>query len=391
VAVRRTALVFFTLAWSFLLLEVGVRAYFSIRVGPDVFLWGTQWHRYRMQQQYMLGQNVFEHDNVQAGYSKYHPNQNRTDVDQAGVPFAVTINQHGFRGADHTLKKPAGTFRVLALGASSTFGFGNQDDETYPFMLQELLTERLMGNPCGDMTSAELINLGIPHLNSMQVAELLATEGFAYEPDAITIYSGYNNTLGLGQDVTLKNWSRNWLVINFIRVARQQSLRISESLLLRETEARTHAFTAGLERILEIARNRGIAVLPITQQMRALPAATIYEQRLTYVDEIAVLEKKLKANGDLSLLEGKMLIHQSLTRSLRQWAKNNKLELIDGIELLDEHRHLLSSYVHLSPLANQLLALAITDGLAAQFGCPQLETPLNQVVSGYPGSENSGP
>ena len=227
------------------------------------------------------------------------------------------------------------------------------------------------------MTNVELINLGIPHLNSLQVAELFAVEGLAYKPDAITIYSGYNNTLGLGQEMALKNWSRYWLVLNFIRVARQQSLRISESLLLRETEVRTHDFTAGLERILEIARNREIAVLPITQQMRALPAATIYEQHLAYVDEIGVLENKLKADGDLSLLEGKMLIHQSLTRSLRRWAKNNKLELIDGIELLDEHRHLLTSYVHLAPLANQLLALAITDGLAAQFGCPQLETPLH--------------
>jgi len=34
-------------------------------------------------------------------------------------------------------------------------------------------------------------------------------EGLAYQPDAVTIYSGYNNTRGLGQDAMLKNWSRN--------------------------------------------------------------------------------------------------------------------------------------------------------------------------------------
>jgi hypothetical protein len=90
---------------------------------------------------------------------------------------------------------------------------------------------------------------------------------------------------------------------------------------------------------------------------------------------MALLEQKLKADGELSLLEGKVLIHGSLTHALRRWAQDNGLELVDAIELLDGHRYLLTSYVHLATLANQLLALAIADGLARQFGCPQLETP----------------
>jgi len=367
-------MVLLTVGWSFLLLELAVRAYFAIRVGSDVLLWGTQWHREAVQQRYMRGQNVFEHENYQAGYSKYFPNQNRTDVDSNGVPFSVTINGKGFRGTDYEIEKPSGTLRVLALGASSTFGFGNRDDETYPFILQELLTERLNRAPCRGNTHAEVINLGIPHLNSMQIAELFAAEGLAYLPDAVTVYTGYNNTLGLGQGETLKAWSRNWLVINFIRVARQQSSRITENLLRSESETRTRAFLAGLESILTIARKQDIAVLPITQQVRALPAEAILQHQLAYDDEMDALEQKLKSDGDLSTIEGKVLIHQSLTQSLRRWAQNNNLELVDGIDLLDQHRYLLTSYVHLAPLANQLMALAIADGLAAQLGCPQLET-----------------
>ena len=372
---RGTVLLLWTLAWSYLLLELGVRVYFSIRVGPDVLLWGTPWHRERVQQQFMRGQNVFEHDNTQDGYSKYFPEQKRTDVDQDGVPFAVTINRQGFRGANYTFEKPAGTLRVLALGASSTFGFGNRDDETYPFLLQELLNERFNGVPCGSYTHAEVINLGIPHLDSLQVAKLFVAEGLSYQPDAITVYTGYNNTRGLGQDKTLRKWSRTWLVLNFIRVARQQSRSFSESLLRREVESRTRAFVAGLERILGTARQQGIAVLPITQQVRALPAGTIHEKRIAYDEEMGLLEHKLKVDGELSLLQGKVLIHRSLTRALRRWAQKNSLELVDAIELLDEHRYLLTTYVHLAPLANQLLALAIADGLARQFGCGQLQTP----------------
>ncbi len=94
-------------------------------------------------------------------------------------------------------------------------------------------------------------------------------EGLAYQLDAVTIYSGYNNTRGLGQDATLKNWSRNWLLINFIRVATQQTLRSSESLLRREKETRTRAFVAGLDRILEAAHQQDIA--PCSQPMFTSP------------------------------------------------------------------------------------------------------------------------
>lgn len=371
---RGTLLLLWTLGSSALLLELGVRVYFSIRVGPDVMLWGTTWHRDRVKQRFMRGQNVFEHDNTQPGYSKYFPEQERTDIDQSGFPFAVTINRQGFRGKDYTLEKPSGTLRVLALGASSTFGFGNRDNETYPFVLEELLNERLDGAPCGAYTNAEVINLGIPHLDSLELGELFAAEGQAYQPDAVTVYSGYNNTRGFGQDIALKSWSRYLLVINFLRVARQQTLSSSESLLLSETDSRTRAFVAGLEKVLEDARQQDIAVLPITQQVRALPAGTIREQNISYDDEMELLERKLKVHGALSLLEGKVLIHRSLTRALRRWAQDNGLELVDAIEVLDKHRYLLTTYVHLAPLANQLLALAIADGLAREFGCPQLET-----------------
>jgi hypothetical protein len=373
-------LLLWTVGASLLLVELGVRVYFSVRVGPDVMLWGTSWHRDRARQQFMRGQNVFEHENVQSGYSKYFPGQERVDVDHTGTPFAVEINLQGFRGKDYEFHKPPTTLRVVALGASSTFGFGNRENETYPFALERLLKERLEGAPCGDYEMAEVVNLGIPHLDSLEVAELFAAEGQAYQPDAVTIYSGYNNTRGLGQSSIPKSWSRYLLAVNFVRVAKQQSASVSELQLVAEQDPRTRAFVAGLDRILDIARQHQIAVLPITQQVRALPTETILERHLGYNQEMDVLERKLQVDGQLSLLEAKVLIHRSLTRALHRWADDNDLELIDGIELLDGHRDLLATYVHLTPLANELLALAISDGLARQFGCPQLATTVPDGV-----------
>jgi hypothetical protein len=369
-------LLLWTVGLSVLFVELGVRFYFSVRVGPDVMLWGTSWHRDRARQRFMRGQNVFEHDNARPGYSKYFPGQKRIDVDRTGAPFAVAINRQGFRGKDYPLQKPPATLRVVALGASSTFGFGNREDETYPFALEHLLDERLEGAPCGEFERAEVVNLGIPHLDSLEIAELFAAEGQAYEPDAVTIYSGYNNTRGLGHSWISRSWSRYSLAVNFVRVAIRESASVSRPQLVSERDLRARAFVAGLDRILDVARRHEIAVLPMTQQVRALPAEIILEMDLGYEQEMEVLERKLDVSGQLTLLEAKVLLHRSLTRALRRWADENGLELVDGIELLDGSRDLLATYVHLTPLANELLALAIADGLARQFGCPQLATSL---------------
>ena len=380
-----TFLLLWTLLWSTLLLELGLRVYFSIRVGPDVLLWGSQWHRTQQQNSLLRGQDVFDHDNLQAGYSKYFPHQKRTDVDYTGTAFSVSINHHGFRGADHTLEKPDDVLRVLALGASSTFGFGNRDDETYPYLLEQLLSERLRGNDCRGFARAEVINLGIPHLNTSEIAALFVSEGLAYKPDAVTVYSGYNNTLGLGQHASLKAWSRRLLLVNFIRVAREQNAVANQTMLDAETEFRNREFIAGLQRILEAGRAANIAVLPVSQQVRALAPGLIRQQTVTYENEMQLLQAKLSAHGQLSLLEAKVLMHSSFMRALRRWAGANELQLVDVIALLDQHRYLLTSYVHLAPLANQLLALALADALASKLDCPQLLLPpaarLNSMTS----------
>jgi len=153
-----------------LLLELTVRAAFAIRVGPSLLLYGFVNQRM---------EDVQRHENVAAGYSKYFPRQVRYDTDaETHERFAVRINRHGFRGKDFNIEKPADVVRVVTLGASSTFGYHDRDDETYPYYLEQRLSARYAG------ASFKVINLGIPHLTSEHILALFHAEALPLTPDS---------------------------------------------------------------------------------------------------------------------------------------------------------------------------------------------------------------
>jgi len=62
----------------------------------------------------------------------------------AGVPWGAgeTINAAGYRGPLRTAARADGVLRVVALGDSSTFGYGVAYERTYPARLEELLAAR---------------------------------------------------------------------------------------------------------------------------------------------------------------------------------------------------------------------------------------------------------
>ena len=55
----------------------------------------------------------------------------------------VQINSLGYRGESFSAKKPEGVYRVIALGASTTYGIYNQQNKTYPSLLEKKLQQDL--------------------------------------------------------------------------------------------------------------------------------------------------------------------------------------------------------------------------------------------------------
>lgn len=102
---------------------------------------------------------------------------------------AVRVNALGLRGDDISFAKPKDVFRIVCIGESTTFGLGSSsNDYTYPALLEKYLRGR-QNNPA---LKIEVINAGIPSYTSFQCYELLGMELIALKPDAVIIFTGWN-------------------------------------------------------------------------------------------------------------------------------------------------------------------------------------------------------
>jgi hypothetical protein len=107
----------------------------------------------------------------------------------AGVP--VAINQLGFRDPrDYAIDKPPGTFRILVLGDSVTFGHGALLETTYPYLLEQQLKAWRKD------VRWEVWNLGVPGYNTRTEFEYLRRVGPEYSPDLVIVGFFLNDLSG---------------------------------------------------------------------------------------------------------------------------------------------------------------------------------------------------
>lgn len=96
--------------------------------------------------------------------------------------------QHEFRDRVFSLEKPEGTFRIVCMGSSSTFGHGMPMGSgwDYPSELEKVLSKRMPGQ------RFEVLNAGIRGGDSAQVREFYSGVIRHFEPDLVII-SLFNN------------------------------------------------------------------------------------------------------------------------------------------------------------------------------------------------------
>ncbi len=95
----------------------------------------------------------------------------------------VKINSQGLRDYEYPFEKPPGTYRIMMLGDSTTFGWGVSLEDTAAKILERKLNNgRTTGN-----NKFEVINAGIGNYDTVQEVTYYATRGRAFRPDLVVL------------------------------------------------------------------------------------------------------------------------------------------------------------------------------------------------------------
>ena len=94
-----------------------------------------------------------------------------------------SINSHGFREREFSVQKAPGTYRIVAIGDSTTAGLLVRDtSKVFTRVLEEQLNaEAAQGR------RFEVLNLGVGGYHTVQEAELLRTRALQLEPDLVLV------------------------------------------------------------------------------------------------------------------------------------------------------------------------------------------------------------
>jgi len=397
-------------------IEFALRVGFASLMGPSVFFYGTSFHRRDLAspvERSLLLRNLYhrrlrgsgdKYHNVRrpelvAGrYSKYPPYEERYTYDaDTGEVFRVGINGRGFRGPDFDDEKKPATVRVVTLGASSTFGYHDPDDGTYPAILERVLRER-----CRDGPDYEVINLGIPHLRSEEILALFLAEGLALHPDVVTFYEAINDSSpdeaeGDGSKPARhpRRWSKAaalWARDHFMLAFLVDEVITSRRLRFGAAEVESLAgrvpgrFVENVSRIADECRRRGIQFVVGKQQARSMLVPRESIKGITYAQEVALVRARLTEQGYVDKTELGFLIHDRVNAALEQWARESGVPLVDLVAALDGDRDVLVSWVHLNPRGNGLIA----DAFAGEILDRTCSTAPAGVATRPPGATDGG-
>ncbi|MFQ5510413.1 MAG: SGNH/GDSL hydrolase family protein [Candidatus Krumholzibacteriia bacterium] len=362
-------------------LELGLRTYFAFQLGSSMLFYGTRLNRQKSGDAHSGDMHL--HDN----YFKYHPYEERFTRDhESGRLIRATINGSGFRGRDFDKRKAPHVIRIVTLGASSTFGFSDRDDETYPYYLEQLLNRQRPGDD-----RFEVINFGIPHLKSGQILSLFKAEALPLHPDVVTFYEGVNDSWSgpvlwrkerAGKSVVREKLSRvsplrrvfRWLRDHLITVIvadrfmrRPSTLRFTETDLEEHMRGRSENFLKNIGTIDLECRRRHITFIVASQQAKSFLVDRKHIRGVTYGEESILVRQDLDRNKHITNRELYFLTHNVLMRDLEAWAAARGVPYADVIGAMDQRRDCLVSWVHLNPEGNRMVARAFATAIRREL------------------------
>jgi hypothetical protein len=105
----------------------------------------------------------------------------RPNVEKFAQNAMVRTNSSGMRDRERSMKKADNVIRIAVLGDSVTFGFGVENEETYPSMLEKML------NQTDSRHKYEVLNFGVGGYSSQDEALVLRDKAIQWNPDLVVI------------------------------------------------------------------------------------------------------------------------------------------------------------------------------------------------------------
>jgi len=304
---------------------------------------------------------------------------------------APDMNSRGFRGREPGKKEP-GTYRILALGDSCTFGFASLGGRSlvpapYPQRLQELVDER------AGPGKVDVLNAGSPGYNTYQGIMLLRSKLRDLDPDLITVRFGWNDHL-----MSPESW-----IENAFKEFDSRWVRGAEDLLL-QTQLYPFALRMGMElrfhlqkymrrplpslpgwrpnvpldnyehnlrRLAELGRAQGAQVWFLTAPSAFLTPALLAKYEALPAD--APLRLLLAADR-LPSFTRMMEIHEQYTAATRKVAAELGVPVVDLDALYHRHADMnlfgMGDFVHPTQEGHDLDAEALYDRLVDEKVLP---------------------
>lgn len=126
------------------------------------------------------------------------------------VGFRNMTNSLGFRSPEFNPQKAPGTFRILFIGGSTTYGVNGPVEATFPYLTGQILHQHDVGK------KIEVINAAQPGTNSYWVPQRLE-ETLNLDPDLVIVMIGENDCASVHQrfvditrwgDLKITSWQR---------------------------------------------------------------------------------------------------------------------------------------------------------------------------------------
>lgn len=204
-----------------------------------------------------------------------------TELTRDGTRYAFRHNSRGFRGAEWPAAKSPGTWRIVGLGDSFTYGAGAELEETYLARLAQHLARRP-----GCTVPLEVINLGVSRYFPAAERLLLEAEGLRLAPDVVVVGVTPNDVIDtyLGLDAVTVHESGH-----LVPRAAQALGPLAVTLALHSQLART---------------TLALALAPQGARGRAAPSDALYEPGGFYEPDWQAMEADLAGLAALARRHG---------------------------------------------------------------------------------------